>query len=156
LCLFVLSKFKDKNKSAFHHQLGKIEAEPDLIFGVVAAMVARKAIAARAAMAQRPRRVETSLEQNFEVYPQVWQGSKRSKSRSNRSNNGSRGSYTTKNNDGAVTTRSGVLKYVLKYGRTPTVILLFFSDYFFHSRLVSEGYILLMQHLKLQILKFLL
>jgi hypothetical protein len=34
LCLSVLSKFKDKKKSAFHHQSGKTEAEPDLIFGI--------------------------------------------------------------------------------------------------------------------------
>ncbi len=34
LCLSVLSKFKDKKKSAFHHQSGKTEAERDLIFGI--------------------------------------------------------------------------------------------------------------------------
>jgi hypothetical protein len=33
LCLSVLSKFKDKKKSAFH-QSGKTEAEPDLIFEI--------------------------------------------------------------------------------------------------------------------------
>jgi hypothetical protein len=36
------------------------------------------------------------------------------------------------------------------------VTLLFFSDCYLHILLVSEGYILLMEHLKLQILKLLL